>query len=177
MQRRPREVEDVPDGMEPAHLSAEREEHDARRVGDPAAQKEEEGRRGHRLNEQRKERERHPALDEVERHRNALDDLVVHGDRVHRDARRGARPLDAEHDPADRPAQRDETEGRIRPRDQQIDGAVIEHAEHALRPAVGQEVIERAHRVQDDDAGAEERDAEQRRRIGRGEQREDDTEG
>ena len=167
MQRSAGDIEEVPYGVEPAHPLAEREKDDADGIGDPAREEQRKFRGGERRQKLREHRERHPARDAVERHADRLDDLIVHGDGVHRDPRDGARPFDAEHDPPRRgAAERDETVRRIRSRNEQEDGAVIEDAEHALCSAVGQEVIERAHRVQRDRAEPEQGYGDHGRGIG-----------
>ena len=156
--------------MEPLDFAPEREKDDAARVGDAAAKKQPQRERRDRLHDGREHEEGEPAHRKIQRHRNDLDDLVVHGDGVHRNADERAQPLDDKHPKPERSAvERDHAVGRIGARNEKIDGAVIEDAEDALGAAVGQGVIERAHRIEDDDARSEDGDRRHRRRVGIGE--------
>lgn len=151
MKNAPRDGEDVPDRVE-VLLRLDDVEHDPARVADPAdKQKPQRQRRAvpqHRLN-----RENHrPAHKRVADYRGLAEFLEVYG--VHHDSENRRAPDYPEQHPPDRSAQRNKRYRSVRPGDEEENRVVIHNAEKAFRAPVCNRVVQRRHRVQNNERRA-----------------------
>ncbi|MNK70302.1 hypothetical protein D3C87_897190 [compost metagenome] len=143
--------------MAVAPAVVEHEEHDAARVGQPARHQPPQPARGHQFDQGLGGDDDDPAHRQIQPGRKRWPVEPLAGLQPHAQQRQP--PDQSEQGPAPGAAQRAQRERRIRARDQQIDGGVVEHVEDLLGAAGGQRVIDGGSQIQQAHRGREHRRA------------------
>ena len=124
VEERAGEDEQVPDRVRPGAVLFQIEIA-AGGVRQPAVNQESNYRRGRGFNQRSDGENNHPAHEQVQRHGNVLGMILQNG--VDEYTRQRQRPVDAENRPADPVGHQRQGECRVRPGNEQVNGAVVEN--------------------------------------------------
>lgn len=144
----------MPRGVEEAAM-VEGEEEDAEGISHAAGSKPKKPVPANGMEKRAHDEDGEPALKQINQGR--CHGKTADGEAFEDDTRHGQGPDHGKESPAERTAQRDESEGSIGCRDEHVDGGVVEDVEDVARAGAAERVVERGAEVNEHERDGEDR--------------------